>query len=73
MLNTIKKKIIKERRWIIKYDKSGRIRDVKSLYKADEYRGKREMLTDEQVIEILEQEKLINKKLCQKKKNTKLS
>ena len=73
MLNTIKKKIIKERRWIIKYDKSGRIREVKSLYKADEYRGKREMLTDEKVIEILEQEKLINKKLCQKKKNTKPS
>jgi len=57
MLNTIKKSINPDRRWIIKYDKSGRVREVKCLYEADEYKGEREMLTDEKVIAILEDEK----------------
>ena len=45
------------RRWIIKYDNKDKIKEVKLLYQDTIYKGSRTILTDEQVLE-----KLINEK-----------
>jgi len=45
------------RKWIIKYDSKDKIREVKLLHESNTYTGSRTILTDEQVLE-----KLINEK-----------
>ena len=56
-----KSNIDKDTRWIIKKTKEGKIREVKQLFNPDEYkktnRHKRELLTRNELITILEKEK----------------
>jgi len=41
------------RGWIIYYDAKHNIKEVKSLFKPNEYKGSRPMYNDEQIVKIL--------------------
>lgn len=45
-----------ERGWIIYYNSKHMIKEVKSLFKPNEYKGNRPMYNDKQIIEILTKE-----------------
>tara|TARA_R100001244_G_scaffold132156_2_gene107336 strand:+ start:1096 stop:1275 length:180 start_codon:yes stop_codon:yes gene_type:complete len=54
----VKDKWGKPRKWIIYYDKKDKIKEVKSLYKAEKYTGSRPLYSDKEIIKILTNEKL---------------
>tara|TARA_R100001530_G_C4281095_1_gene145573 strand:- start:506 stop:703 length:198 start_codon:yes stop_codon:yes gene_type:complete len=45
-----------QRGWIVYYDSKHKIKEVKSLFKPNEYKGSRPMYNDEQIIKILTKE-----------------
>ncbi len=54
----IKDKWGKPRMWIIYYDKEDKIKEVKCLYKVENYKGNRPVYSDKELIKILTNEKL---------------
>jgi len=44
------------RGWVIYYDSKHRIKEVKSLFKPNVYKGSRPIYNDEQIVEILTKE-----------------
>jgi hypothetical protein len=44
------------RGWVIYYDNKHRIKEVKSLFKPNVYKGSRPIYNDEQIVEILTKE-----------------
>ena len=46
-----------QRGWIIKYDSKDNIKEIKSLFNPNDYKGSRPIYTDAQILIILKREK----------------
>lgn len=63
MIKTIEKTIgCKDKKgiargWVIKYDSKDRIKEIKSLFNPNDYKGSRPIYTDAQILIILKREK----------------
>lgn len=46
-----------QRGWIIKYDSKDKIKEIKSLFNPNDYKGSRPVYNDEQILVILKNER----------------